>query len=156
MTGFRPHRPHFRVAHDLNYNFYIYVSIAILLRKKVIVGFVTTPNTKGEGARPVRFSKKIFPPNWLIFGTRGFSGTRNRLAQVPSFKKIFLTPYRGYPMLKKSIFSTFLFWLQIGWFLVLGGFRVREIDWRRSRVPKTISHARKPPEYQKSTSLEQK
>jgi hypothetical protein len=35
---------------------------------------------KGRGARPVRFSK-IFFYNWLIFGTRGFSGTRNRLAQ---------------------------------------------------------------------------
>src|SRR3954462_11384580 len=36
--------------------------------------------------------KKFFSQDWLIFGTRGFSGTRNRLAQVPSFKKIFMTP----------------------------------------------------------------
>jgi hypothetical protein len=28
------------------------------------------------------------------------------------------------------------FFLQIGWFLVLGGFRAWEIDWRKSRVPK--------------------
>ena len=34
----------------------------------------------------------ILAPNWLIFGTRGFSGTRNRLAQVPRSKKIFMTP----------------------------------------------------------------
>jgi len=36
-------------------------------------------------------------PNWLIFGTWGFSGTRNRSAQVPSSEKNFLTPYRGTP-----------------------------------------------------------
>ena len=39
--------------------------------------------------------KKFFSPNWLIFGIWGFSGMRNRLAQVPSSKKIFMTPYRG-------------------------------------------------------------
>ena len=33
----------------------------------------------------------------------------------------------------------FFFLLQIGWFLVLGGFRAREIDWRKSRVPKIFS-----------------
>src|SRR4051812_43678340 len=49
------------------------------------------PVLKGEGARPVRFSKKIFSPNWLISGTWGFSITRNRLTQVPSSEKIFVT-----------------------------------------------------------------
>jgi hypothetical protein len=28
------------------------------------------------------------------------------------------------------------FFLQIGWFLVLGGFQAREIDWSKSQVPK--------------------
>ena len=51
------------------------------------------------------FQHFYFGPKLLIFDTRGFSGNRNRLAQVPSFKKIFVTPYRGYSMLKNQFFQ---------------------------------------------------
>ena len=60
--------------------------------------------------------------SWLIFGIRGFSSTRNRLAQVPSSNKIFLTPYRGYSILKKSIFSTFYFGSKLADFWYSGVF----------------------------------
>ena len=42
-------------------------------------------------------SRNIFFSKLLIFGTMGFSGTRNRLAQVPRSEKIFMIPYRGTP-----------------------------------------------------------
>ena len=55
-------------------------------------------------------SEKIFCSlNWLIFGIWGFSGMRNRLAQVPSSKKIFVTPYRGVPHVKNQFFQLFYF-----------------------------------------------
>ena len=50
-----------------------------------------------EGFTPSTLLETFFSPNWLIFGTMGFSGTRNRLAQVPSSEKIFMIPYRGTP-----------------------------------------------------------
>jgi len=89
--------------------------------------------------------EKIFSPNWLIFGTRWFSGTRNRLAQVPSFKKIFLTPYRGYPMLKNFFVEGHKNVEKIdflSWGTPIGGqknfFRTRDLR-------QSISRARKPP-----------
>ena len=42
----------------------------------------------------------------------------------------------GVPHVKKSIFSIFLFWLQIGRFLVFGGFQAREIDCAHRKILK--------------------
>ena len=56
-----------------------------------------------------------------------------RKSRVP---KKFFWPPMGVPHVKKSIFSIFLFWLQIGWFLVFGGFQAREIDCAHRKILK--------------------
>ena len=48
-----------------------------------------------KGVHAQYASRKNFSLNWLMFGTRGFSGMGNRLAQVPSSEAIFFTCYRG-------------------------------------------------------------
>ena len=59
---------------------------------------------KGGGARPVRFSKKIFFSKLADFWYMGVFGHEKSIGVSPEFQKNFFDPLWGYPMLKKSIF----------------------------------------------------
>ena len=86
----------------------------------------------------VSFSKKIFFSKLADFWYPGVFRHKKSVGASPEFQKNFLTPYRGYPMLKKINFFNF-FILAPNW-LIFGtrGFSGTSIDWRRSRVPKNF------------------